>query len=83
MYAFLDPDSSATFCTESLMHKLTFQEEKHHASYDEPGKYVAPYVVTRLKVSALEENNYHIIIGVYTKVHVSRQKQNAYKRWSL
>lgn len=69
IYAFLDPGSSASFCTEDLMGKLNISGRKNNIllrtmSQD---KSVPSYVVSGLEVSSLEENNFIPLPEVYTQ----------------
>lgn len=68
-YAFLDPGSSACFCTEDLMRKLNITGRKTNIllrtmSQD---KSVPSYIVSGLEVSSLEERNFIHLPEVYTQ----------------
>ncbi|KAL1277030.1 hypothetical protein QQF64_023703 [Cirrhinus molitorella] len=68
-YAFLDPGSSASFCTENLMRKLNISGRKTNIllrtmSQD---KSVPSYIISGLEVSSLEENNLIPMPEVYTQ----------------
>lgn len=69
VYAFIDPGSSATFCTERLMSQLNvkgrrtnilLQTMSHETS-------VPTYVVSGLEVSGLDENNFVPLPDVFTQ----------------
>ena len=68
-YAFLDPGSSATFCSEHLMRKLNITERKNNFLLSTMGqKTVVPaYSLTGLEVSNLDSNDFHILPEVLTQ----------------
>lgn len=68
-YAFLDPGSTATFCSEQLMRKLkmTGRKAKFLLRTMNQEKFVDSYVVSGLEVSALNSNIYHELPDVLTQ----------------
>lgn len=68
-YAFLDHGSSATFCTEKLMHKLNIPGKKTNILLKTMNqeKPVDTYLVKGLEVSALKENNFIALPETYTQ----------------
>lgn len=59
-YAFIDPGSLATFCTEGLMSQLNVQGRKTNILLQimSHKTYVPTYAVSGLDISGLEENNF-------------------------
>lgn len=68
-YAFLDPGSSATFCTEKLMRKMNIPGKKTNILLKTMNqeKPVDTYLVKGLEVSALKENNFIALPETYTQ----------------
>ncbi|KAK0131196.1 hypothetical protein N1851_034101 [Merluccius polli] len=68
-YAFLDPGSSATFCTEKLMTKLNITGQKTNILLRTINQETSTstYLVNGLEVSALNENNSIALPEVYTQ----------------
>lgn len=60
-YAFLDPGSSATFCSEDLMQKLNITGKRTNFLLTTMGqeRIVPAYSLAGLEVSALKENNFY------------------------
>lgn len=88
-YAFLDPGSSSTFCTDSLKRKLNTCGKNCTILLRTMGqeKPVNSSVVTGLEVSSMEEHKFHKLPNVYTqpKLPVSKQhipKQESVQKWS-
>ena len=73
MYAFLDPDSSATFCTENIMHQLNAKGRKiefilRTLGQDRP---VKSYELTGLEVGNLDGTVYIDLLKVYTQCKIT------------
>ncbi len=68
-YALLDPDSTATFCSEHLMHKLKVKGRRTHFLLKTMGhKGVIPaYSLLGLEVSGLERNYFYPLLDVFTQ----------------
>ncbi len=68
-YAFLDPGSSATFCSEQLMRKLNVTGRKTNFLLSTMGqKTVVPaYSLIGLEVSNLDSNDFHVLPEVLTQ----------------
>lgn len=68
-YAFLDPGSSATFCSEDLMQKLNITGKRTHFLLKTMGqeKVVPAHSLLGLEVSGLEENNFYLLPEVLTQ----------------
>ncbi len=71
-YAFLDPGSTTTFCTEDLMHQLNIQGKKTDFLLCKMGqqKNVQGYLLSDLEVCGLEENTYIDLPTVLTQRHL-------------
>ncbi|XP_061160072.1 uncharacterized protein LOC133170892 isoform X1 [Syngnathus typhle] len=87
-YAFLDPGSSATFCTESLRRRLNARGRNHRILLRTMGqeKPTDSIVVSGLEVSSLEGKLFYGLPDVYTqkeipvsKGHIPKQKD--VKKW--
>lgn len=78
VYAFIDPGSSATFCTEALARQLNVQGRKINLSLNTMNskKQVESYVLTDLEVSGLEENNFIELSKVFTQKSIPVSKEN-------
>ncbi len=78
VYAFMDPGSSATFCTESLARRLNVQGRKVDMmlSTMNSKKRVESYVLTDLEVSGLEENNFVELAKVFTQKSIPVSMEN-------
>lgn len=87
-YAFLDPGSSATFCTERIMEKLHVSGMKTNILLKTMGheKRVKTYRLTELEVGSLNGNSFIDLPGVFTQssIPVSQEnipKQDDIRRW--
>ncbi|KAL3981342.1 small subunit ribosomal protein S12 [Sarotherodon galilaeus] len=69
-YAFLDPGSTATFCTEKLMNELNLSGKKMDILLTTMGqqKTVSSHLVTGLEVSSLENCNFIELQEVFSQV---------------
>ncbi len=88
-YAFLDPGSSATFCTEQLMRELNAPGRKLDILLKTMGqeKTVNSYKISGLEVAALKGDAYLTLPDVYTQSIIPVTKDNVpkledLKRWS-
>ncbi len=68
-YAFLDPGSSASFCTEDLMRKLNITGRKTYILIQmmSQDKSVPSYIISGFEVSSLEENYFIPLPEIYTQ----------------
>lgn len=89
-YAFLDPGSSATFCTEQLMRKFNDAGIKMDILLKTMGqeKTVSSYKISVLEVAALNGEIYLTLPDVYTQRTIPVAKDNIpkmedLKRWSF
>ena len=87
-HAFLDPGSSATFCTDSLKRKLNVTSKHVSILLCTMGqeKRVPSSIVSGLEVSSMEDLLYHELPEVYTqsKLPVSKRHiptQNSINKW--
>lgn len=87
-YAFLDPGSSATFCTEELMRQLNGTGKKAEILLKTMGqeKLVSTFKLSGLEVSALTENAYLKLPDVYTQKSIpitkdSIPKEEDIRKW--
>lgn len=85
MYAFLDPGSSATFCTEALMTQLNAKGKKMWILLKMLGqeKPVTSYSITRLEVSGLNSNTFLDLPDASKRIpakHPCHQRQHP--RWT-
>lgn len=78
VYAFVDPGSSATFCTEALARQLNVQGRKIDMmlSTMNSSKRVESYMLTDLEVSGLEENNFIELSKVFTQKSMPVSMEN-------
>lgn len=78
VYAFMDPGSSATFCTETLAERLNVQGRKTELvlSTINAKKRVESYILTDLEVSGLEENNFIELTKVFTQRSIPVSTKN-------
>nr|XP_055033829.1 uncharacterized protein LOC129422128 [Misgurnus anguillicaudatus] len=78
VYAFMDPGSSATFCTDALARRLNVQGRKVDMmlSTMNSKQRVESYVLTDLEVSGLEENNFIELPKVFTQMSIPVSKEN-------
>lgn len=77
-YAFLDPGSSATFCTDKLMHQLNLQGKKTNIQLHTLGqeRTMSTDVITGLEVSGLHDNLFIALPEVYTQPKIPVTKKN-------
>lgn len=77
-YAFMDPGSSATFCTEALAKQLNVQGRKTELmlSTINSKKRVESYILTDLEVSGLEDNNFIELSKVFTQRSIPVSREN-------
>ncbi len=68
-YAFLDPGSSATFCSEHLMRKLNVTGRRANFLLSTMGQrtVVPAYSLAGLEVSDLDSNDFHVLPEVLTQ----------------
>jgi len=68
-YAFLNPGSTATFCSEELMERLSVTGKRTHFLLKTMGceEVVPAYSLRGLEVSGLEENNFYLLPEVLTQ----------------
>ncbi|KAJ0068359.1 hypothetical protein NL108_005935 [Boleophthalmus pectinirostris] len=69
VYAFLDPGSSTTFCSEDLMKRLNLPGKRTHFVLQTMGqeRVVSAHSLTGLKVSALETDIFYELPDVFTQ----------------
>src|SRR4029434_7201473 len=77
-YAFMDPGSSATFCTETLMNKLKLSGRKtdillRTMNEEKP---VSTYVVSGLEVSSLSGDEFIDLPDAFTQKTIPVGKEN-------
>ncbi|XP_030214395.1 uncharacterized protein LOC115545409 isoform X1 [Gadus morhua] len=84
-YAFSDPGSSATFCTESLMTQLNAPGQKMDILLKTMGqeKYVSSHKISGLEVAALNDNKFLRLPDVYTQKSIPVTKDNIPKEEDL
>lgn len=77
-YAFLDPDSTTTFCTEDPMFRLNVREKKTDFLLCTMGqqKKIQEHVLQDLEVCALEGTAYIDLPRVLTQQHIPVKKGN-------
>ena len=87
-YAFLDPGSTATFCTEELMSELSLRGKKINSLLTTMGdqKTVKTNLITDLEVSSLEGCNFIALREVFSQTTIPANKGNIplqkdVKRW--
>ncbi|XP_073713144.1 uncharacterized protein [Misgurnus anguillicaudatus] len=87
-YAFLDPGSSATFCTDKLMHQLNVQGKRTNILLRTMGqeRTVSTNVITGLEVSGLHNNVFLTLPETYTQAKIPVSKgnipnQSALSKW--
>ncbi len=63
VYAFIDPGSSATFCTERLMSQLSMKGKRTNILLKTMSheKSMSTYVITGLEISGLDRKQFHTI----------------------
>lgn len=77
-YAFMDPGSSGTFCTEDLARNLNLTGRKTSiflTTMNHRG-FVDSYMLTDLEVSSLEENSFIDLPKVFTQKNIPVSKAN-------
>lgn len=84
-YAFLDPGSSATFCTEALMMQLNASGKKVEIMLKTMGQErpVSSYKRFGMEVAALKQNEYLRLPDVYTQKVIPVTKENMPKEENL
>lgn len=82
-YAFMDPGSTATFCTEEFRKKLNVKGKPTQIllstmGQDEPGgqKLITSYMLSDLEVCDLEDTEYIRLSKVFTHSNIPVQKEN-------
>ncbi len=77
-YAFLDEGSSATFCTEALMHQLNANGKKMDILLKTMGqnKPVSSHKISGLEVAALKSDTFIKLPDVYTHKSIPITKEN-------
>lgn len=68
-YAFLDPGSTASFCTVGLMAKLNLQGRRSNILLRTMGqkKVIETHIVSGLEVAGLNSNDFCGLPGIYTQ----------------
>ena len=84
-YAFLDPGSTATFCSESLMKKLNMTGKKAQISLRTmgPSTSVFSYRLKGLEISSLTGKHYYDLPEVYTQKMMPVNTDNIIKEEEL
>uniref|UniRef100_A0A8C8DI38 Uncharacterized protein n=1 Tax=Oryzias sinensis TaxID=183150 RepID=A0A8C8DI38_9TELE len=84
-YAFLDPGSTAVFCTEALSNRLGLTGKKSRILLRTMGqeKVVSSYVVSGLEVAGLQGDNFCELPKTYTQQHMPVHKANIPKEMDL
>ena len=77
-YAFLDPGSSATFCTDKLMQRLNVQGKRTNILLRTMGqeRTVATNIITGLEVSGLQDDAFITLPETYTQSRIPVTKSN-------
>ncbi|KAL2099387.1 hypothetical protein ACEWY4_005867 [Coilia grayii] len=78
VYAFMDPGSSASYCTEALARQLNVQGRRTElmlSTINSKSK-VESYVLTDLEVSSLEDNNFIALSKVFTQKSIPVSREN-------
>ncbi|XP_062420786.1 BICD family-like cargo adapter 1 [Pungitius pungitius] len=77
-YAFLDPGSSATFCSEHLMHRLKLKGKKTNILLKTMGnqRSVSSSILTGLEVSSLYNDIFYSLPEVFTQEKMPVSKDN-------
>lgn len=88
-YAFIDPGSSATFCTEAVMSTLNLRGRKTEILLRTMGqeKLVHSHILSDLEICGLEENKYTDLPSAFTQPEIPVKKediphQEDIQRWS-
>lgn len=68
-YAFLDPGSSATFCTEHIMHQLNVSGKRTNFMLRTMGqeRVTTAYILSGLEVAELDGENFYPLPEVFTQ----------------
>lgn len=84
-YAFLDPGSTDTFCSESLMKRLNLNGRKATISLLTmgPKTSVPSYIVTDLEVASLTGDQFYELPKVYTQKRMPVSRNNIIKEEEL
>lgn len=83
-YAFLDPGSTATFCSENLMRKLNKNGKKTQISLRTMGsRAVSSYRLTGLEISSLTGKQFYDLPEVYTQKRMPVNTENIIKEEEL
>lgn len=84
-YAFLDPGSTAVFCTDSLVHKLGLTGRKVHILLRRrcQEKVVSRHIVSGLEVAGLDHEDFSELPGTYTQESMPVHKGNIAKQSDL
>ncbi|KAL3967647.1 phylloquinone omega-hydroxylase/docosahexaenoic acid omega-hydroxylase [Sarotherodon galilaeus] len=77
-YAFLDPGSTGTFCTDELMRDLHVTGKRSNILLCTMGKEatISTHVIMGLEVSGLDEDNFLKIPQVFTQAEIPVTKEN-------
>lgn len=77
-YAFIDPGSSATFCSQALMNQLNMSGRKTEILLRTMGqkKVMQSYVLSRLEVCGLEEKDVVELPNVFTQNSIPVRREN-------
>lgn len=77
-YAFLDPGSTATFCTVKLMNELNLHGKKTDILLTTMGQQrtVSSHIITGLEVSSLDDYNFIELPEVFSQMTIPANKRN-------
>lgn len=78
VYAFIDPGSSATFCTKRLMSQLSLKGKITNILLKTMSheKSMSTYVITGLEISGLDKNNFIQLPDVFTQKEMPVTREN-------
>ncbi|XP_025763461.1 uncharacterized protein LOC112847046 isoform X2 [Oreochromis niloticus] len=78
-YAFLDPGSTACFCTEELMHELNLTGRKTNILLKTMGeeKVVSSHIVSGLEISSLDSDDFFELPEMYSHSDIPASADNA------
>lgn len=81
-YAFLDPGSSATFCSEHLMHSLKLKGKRTNIVLKTMGnqKAISSTILTGLEVSSLLDDTFYNLPEVFTREIACGQRQHCHTK---
>ena len=84
-YAFLDPGSTASFCTTQLMSNLNIQGRKTNIMLRTMSqeKNVTSHLVTGLEISGLEKSDFIALPEIYTQKEMPVTKDNIIRKEDL